>query len=66
MTLVCNGYGVKVSFEQAVELMDFDIREEIHMSGECENPQEFFDKYCEKHEESYGVPFELDKPNPIY
>ena len=61
---VKNFYGVEVEFEAAVNLMNDEIREELH--GEYDNEQEFFDAYCEAHEAKFGEEFELAKENPCY
>lgn len=61
---VRNFYGVEINFEVAVNLMDEEIREELH--GEYDNEQEFFNAYCKKYEEEFGEEFELAKENPVY
>ena len=52
--------GFEVDFDACVNLMDDDLREELHMemAGEC-TEQEFFDAYCERHLEKYGTGFEV-------
>ena len=47
----------QVDFEAAVNLMDDDIREALHQSIAPCTEQEFFDAYCEAHEEKYGEEF---------
>lgn len=42
----------------AVNLMDDDIREEIHAEG-IEDEQEFLDAYCDRHLEKYGEEFQI-------
>lgn len=44
-------------FNAAVELMDDEIREELHASGEFETEEDFLAAYMEKHEEKYSTPF---------
>ena len=52
--------GFEVDFDACVNLMDDDIREELHMemAGEC-TEQEFLDAYCERHLAKYGTGFEV-------
>lgn len=63
---VKNVYEVEINFEVAVELMDGDIREELHGKLAPCTEQEFFDEYCKVHEEKYGEEWELAKANPCY
>lgn len=62
---VINQYGKEIYYEAAVAIMDDDLREELHNIG-YETEQEFFDAYCEAHEERFGAEFECAKPNPCY
>lgn len=50
--------GQEVDFDACVELMDDDIREELHAkyAGEITN-QQFLDMYCKAHREKYGEDF---------
>lgn len=52
--------GQEVDFDACVELMDDDLREELHAeyAGEV-TPQEFLDLYCEAHYKKYGQEFEI-------
>ena len=52
--------GFEKDFAACVNLMDDDIREDLHMemAGEC-NEQEFLDAYCERHLEKFGEEFEV-------
>lgn len=52
--------GFEKDFDACVNLMDDDIREDLHMemAGEC-NEQEFLDAYCERHLEKFGEEFEV-------
>lgn len=60
-----NEYGVAIDFEEAVNLMDDDIRESLNAElAPCSN-QEFFDAYCKSHEEKFGESFEFAKENPV-
>ena len=64
--IVVNNYGVQIDINQALNLMDEEIYQELDAKlNPCDN-QEFFDAYCEAHEEKYGEPWELAKPNPVY
>lgn len=64
--IVVNNYGVQIDINQALNLMDEEIYQELYAKlNPCDN-QEFFDAYCEAHEEKYGEPWELAKPNPVY
>lgn len=49
----------QVDFEAAVNLMDNEIREALHAELAPCTEQEFFDAYCEAHEEKYGEEFAL-------
>ena len=55
-----NYEGKEIDFEAAVNLMDDELREELHIQlAPCE-AQLFFDEYCKKHFEKYGQEFVLD------
>ena len=63
---VINAYGVEINFDAAVALMDDDLREDLALDlAPCTN-QAFFDRYAQAHEERFGEPWELAKPNPCY
>ena len=65
-TYVVNEYGVEIDYDSAVNLMDDELCERLSDElAPCSN-QEFFDAYCEAHEEKYGEPWELAKANPVY
>ncbi len=51
--------NTQVDFEAAVNLMDDEIREAIHAELAPCTEQEFFDAYCEAHEEKYGEEFAI-------
>jgi hypothetical protein len=59
-----NSHEVEINFETAVQLMDDEIRENLH--PEYDNAQEFFNAYCKAHKQKFSEEFELDKKNPIY
>jgi len=56
---VFNSYNEMINYAQAVELMDDEIREDLHRQmAPCSN-QTFFDAYCEAHEQKYGEEFRV-------
>ena len=55
MTVILNNR--EIDFDVAVNLMDDDIREDIHFSGDFETDQEFLDAYCAAHLAKYGEEF---------
>lgn len=55
-----NYEGKEIDFEAAVNLMDDELREELHIQLAPCSSQEFFNKYCEKHFEKYGQEFLLN------
>ena len=65
MRKVINKHGVEVDFEFAVNMMDEEIREEIHNKLVPCTDQEFFDAYAEKHANVYGeVDWQPAQRNP--
>lgn len=58
--MVRNADGRKINYDAAVNLMDDDLREEIHAEiAPCSN-QKFFDTYVERHREKFGESFCVD------
>ena len=53
---VTNQENHEIDYDAAVNDMDDEIREKLHARG-YDDPQEFFDDYCEAHEEKYGKEF---------
>ncbi len=51
-----NEMGQMIDFEAAANLMDDDIREDLHSQG-IDDPTEFLRAYAERHEEAFGEPF---------
>ena len=47
-----------------VNLMDDEIREELHGKKRCLTIPGFFRNYCKKHFKKYGEIFEFAKNNP--
>lgn len=66
MKKVINQYGTEIDYEVAVNMMDDEIREELHAKLAPCTDQEFFEAYCKAHEEKYGEEFEMNKANPVY
>lgn len=66
MDVVTNKWGKEIYYNAAVELMDDELREKLHLEMAPCTDQEFFDAYCKLHEEKFGEEWELAKPNPAY
>lgn len=66
MIEVRNSWNKPIDYEEAVTLMDDEIREELHMEMAPCTEQEFFEAYAKAHEEKFGEEWELDKKNPTY
>ena len=49
--------NASVDFDAAVNLMDDDIREELHSKMAPCSDQDFADAYCAAHAEKYGEQF---------
>ena len=62
---VKNRAGADIDYDIAVELMNDDIREQIHAEGH-DTEQTFFTRYEEEHEKQTGEEWELSKANPVY
>ena len=63
---VINEYGKEIDFDAAVNLMDDDIREQLHDELAPCTPQVFFDAYVSAHEKKFGEDWVLDNPNPVW
>lgn len=63
---VTNQYGESLNFAAAVNLMDDDIREQLHDELAPCTPQVFFDAYVSAHEKKFGEDWVLDNPNPVW
>jgi len=50
----------------AVNIMDDDLREQLHMDLAPCTDQEFFDAYCKLHLETFGEEFEPNQENPAW
>lgn len=44
-------------YDAAVQLMDDEIREQIHAEGICETEEQFLREYERRHYEKYGEKF---------
>ena len=49
--------GQMVDYDGAVQLMDDEIREDLHSKASAWTEQEFMDAYCKAHLEKYGEEF---------
>lgn len=56
-SMVTNDYDDEIDFRSAVEIMDDDLREEVHADLAPCTDQEFFDEYCKRHLEKFGEEF---------
>lgn len=66
MKKVINEYGAEIYYHAAVDLMDDELREEIHAKLAPCADQEFFDAYAKAHEEKFGEEWEMSKETPQY
>lgn len=64
MVKVVNEYGTEIWYEAAVELMDDELREEVHADIAPCTEQEFFNEYARRHEARFGEVWEPAKENP--
>jgi len=60
MSTVMNQNGQEIVFEAAVNLMDDEIREKLHMELAPCTDQEFFTAYEKAHSQKYGEKFEVN------
>ena len=51
--------GAEVSYDVCINLMDDDIREELHIRLAPCAEQYFLDAYCKAHKNKYGVEFTI-------
>jgi hypothetical protein len=65
-TKVTNKNGYELDFDTAVNLMDEEIREQLHNNLAPCTTQEFFTTYEKAHEAKYGEEWELSKANPTW
>lgn len=60
MSTVINQNGQEIEFDVAVNLMDDEIREELHMKLAPCTDQEFFTAYEKAHYQKYHEEFEVN------
>lgn len=65
-SLVINEYSQLIHYDVAVNMMDDDLREELHFELAPCTEQEFFEAYAKAHQEKFGEVWELSKANPVY
>lgn len=63
---VINKNGKQINYDAAVQLMDDEIREELHAELSPCTEQEFFSAYEAAHAEKFGEEWELSKENPCW
>lgn len=63
---VRNLNGKWINYNAAVNLMDDDLREEMHYAADWESEQSFFTAYELLHLERFGETWELSKSNPTW
>ena len=63
---VTNKNGKQINYDAAVQLMDDEIREELHAELAPCTEQEFFSAYEAAHAEKFGEEWELSKENPCW
>ena len=63
---VINPHGEIIPVNVAIQLMDDDLREELHRELAPCREHAFFDAYAEAHWEKFGEVWELAQPNPCY
>lgn len=63
---VINPHGEIIPVNVATQLMNDDLREELHRELAPCSDQDLFTAYCKAHEEKFGEVWELAKPNPCY
>ena len=61
---VTNSNGTRIDFDLAINLMDDDLREQLHAELAPCSEQEFFTAYAMSHANRFGEEWEPDKQNP--
>lgn len=59
LVMVEDRYGNDVCFEALVQLMDDETRERVHEELAPCTEQEFYNRYCELHEELFDEEFNI-------
>lgn len=62
---IINKHGIEIDFDVAVNLMNDELREELHRELAPCADQEFFDAYAKAHEIKFGESWECGKENPV-
>ena len=63
---VINKEGTEINYGVAVQFMDDEVREELHLELCPCSEQEFFTAYEAAHKDKFGGEWELSKENPMY
>lgn len=63
---VINKNETEIDFDSAVNLMDDDLCEQLHVKLAPCSEQEFFSAYEKAHEEKFAEEWELSKSNPTW
>lgn len=63
---IINRNGYELDYDAAVNMMDDEIREELHAELAPCTEQAFFTAYEAAHEEKFGEEWELSKENPCW
>ena len=66
MTYITNQSGYELDYDTAVQLMDDDLREDIHLNLAPCTEQEFFDAYAAAHLVKYGYDWALNTTTLIW
>ena len=66
LNTVINQHGKSIDFAAAVNLMDDNLREQIHDDLAPCTEQEFFNEYARRHRQKYGTDWEPAKANPVW
>lgn len=64
--LVFNYYGERIDFDAAVQFMDDEIRERLHVELAPCDSQYFYERYCEEHKKKYGEDFFTEEKNIVW
>lgn len=63
---VINLNGIEINFQAAIQLMDYEIREQLHDDLSPCDDQSFFTAYEFAHAEKFNEEWELSKSNPVW
>jgi len=63
---IINEENKEINWDAAVNLMDNEIQEAVHLDlAPCIN-EIFWIEYCKRHREVFGEEFEPNKANPVW